>query len=325
MRGNLDHVPDRQQEELAAIIGHLLRGFETATAGGTSPWRRYAKILKVILLGSDAPGTCDPPDFNMLVAVSSEKLTDKAEYWYETEQRILHDPAIGRSVNLLITDLDEINQGLEASLHFFREVIEHGAVLYEAPGHAFRPLKPLDARAAMNLASAYFQRQANTVATKLQLARYAIDQGQTSDWPQTAAFNLHQAVEAAYLAVLLVKGLYAPRSHNIGFLRGLAEAQAPKLSLVWPRETRTLRKPFEKLGRAYVDARYDQDSYRVTTAELEHLHDRAEALSKSAGAICEERLRQLSTLADREDAIRRPYIGQPSNRVGHANPTPYSP
>lgn len=325
MRSNLDHLPDRQQEELAAITGHLLRGFETATAGGTSAWRRYAKILKVILLGSDAPRTRYPPDFNVLVAVSSEKLTDRAEFWYETEQRILHDPAIGRTVNLLVTDIDEINKGLDAGLQFFRDVVEQGIALYEAPGHAFRPLKPLDARAAVKLASTYFRRQTNTAATKLQLARYAIDQGHTKDWPQTAAFNLHQAVEAAYLAVLRVKGLYAPSSHNIAFLRGLAEAQAPKLSSVWPRESQTLRKPFEKLRRAYVDARYDQDAYRVTTAELEHLHDRAEALFKSARAICEERLRKLSTSADGEDATRRPHIGQRSNRVGNANPTSHAP
>lgn len=325
MRSNLDHLPDRQQEELAAITGHLLRGFETATAGGTSAWRRYAKILKVILLGSDALGTGYPLDLNLLVAVSSEKLTDKAEYWYETEQRILHDPAIGRTVNLLVTDLDDINKCLDAGLHFFREVIEHGIVLYDVPGHAFRPHKPLDARAAGNLASTYFQRQANAVATKLQLARYAIDNGQTKDWPQTAAFNIHQAVEAAYLAVLLVRGLYAPRSHNIAFLRGLAEAQAPGLSSVWPRESRALRKPFEKLKRAYVDARYDQDSYNVTTAELEHLHDRAEALFKSARAICEEQLRKSSTSSDGDNATRRPHTGQRSNRLGNANPTSHAP
>lgn len=332
MKSNLDHLPDRHQDELAAIVGHLLRGFETATAGGTSVWRRYAKVLKIILLGSDgqgdlvnAPEIGYPPDVNMLVVVSSERLTDKAEYWYETEQRILHDAAIGRAVNLLVDDVDDINKGLEAGLHFFREVIEQGIVLYEVPGHAFRPLKPLDARAAMDLASAYFQRQANTVATKLQLARYAIDRGQVRDWPQTAAFNIHQAVEAAYLAVLLVKGLYAPRSHNIAFLRGLADAQAPKLSSVWPRESRALRKPFEKLQRAYVDARYDQDSYSVTTAELEHLHDRAEALFKSARAICEEGLRKLSTSADGDNATRRPHTGQRSNRLGNANPTSHAP
>lgn len=300
MRSNLDHLSDRQQQELAVITGHLLRGFEAATAGGTSAWRRYAKILKVILLGSDArgdlvdaPETGYPPDFNMLVVVSAEKLTDIAEYWYETEQRILHDATISRTVNLLVADLDDINKRLDAGLHFFRDVIEQGIALYEVPNHAFRPLKPLDARSAVNLASAYFQRQANTVATKLHLARYAIDRGQELDWPQTAAFNIHQAVEAAYLAVLLVKGLYAPRSHNIAFLRGLAEAQAPKLSSVWPRESRVLRKPFEKLKRAYVDARYDQGSYKIKTTELEHLQERADNLFRSSWLVCGERLAQL--------------------------------
>ena len=48
-----------------------------------------------------------------------------------------------------------------------------------------------------------------------------------------------------------------------------AEAKAPSLAAAWPRETRAQRKPFEKLKRAYVDARYNQDTYEITLAELE--------------------------------------------------------
>jgi HEPN domain-containing protein len=47
------------------------------------------------------------------------------------------------------------------------------------------------------------------------LASYAIGKGYELDWPQTAAFNLQQATEAAYIALLLVIGFYSPRSHNI--------------------------------------------------------------------------------------------------------------
>lgn len=297
MKSNLDHLPDRQQQELTTIVGHLLRGFETATAGGSSVWRRYAKIHKIILFGRYARGDfVDEPEngylsgFDILVVVSDGKLTDLANFWYETEQRIKHDPSIGRIVNLMVNDLASMNRGLEAGVHFFRELIDQGILLYEVPGHAFSRFRPLTASAATDLARKYFQCQANSVKTKLHLARYAITRGQDLDWPQTAAFNIHQAVEATYLAVLLVTGFYAPRSHNIAFLRGLAEAQAPVLASVWLRESRALRRPFEKLSRAYVDARYNQDSYKITTAELEHLQERADKLFRSSRVVCGERL-----------------------------------
>ncbi|MEH0196364.1 HEPN domain-containing protein [Caulobacter sp. CCNWLY153] len=307
MKSNLDHLPDRQQEELAAITGHLLRGFETATAGGTSAWRRYAKIHKIILFGSYARGDfVDEPengylsDFDILVVVSDEKLTDIAEYWYETEQKILHDPAIGRIVNLMVNDLDDINKSLDAGLYFFREVIEQGVILYEVPGHAFHPLKPLTSRAALDLANQYFGAQMDAVETSLERAADAIAKGQIKDWPQKAAFDLHQATEAAYIAVLLLTGFYAPRSHNILFLRGQAEAKAPALIPAWPRETREARKPFGKLKRAYVDARYNQASYKISTAELQYLKASVETLVSLVRTVCAKRLAQLAKAAEEE-------------------------
>lgn len=308
MKSNLDHLPDRQQDELAAITGHLLRGFEAATAGGTSAWRRYAKIHKIILFGSYARGDfVDEPDngylsdFDILVVVSDEKLTDIADYWFETEQKILHDPAIGRIVNLMVNDLDDINKSLDAGLHFFREVIDQGIVLYEVPGHAFSPLKPLTPDAALALGQRHYKKIFATIRTSvktagLQMVEYGEDT-EENDWLHKAAFNLHQATEAAYIAVLLLNGFYAPRSHNIKFLRAQAEAKAPNLAAVWPRETRALRKPFQKLKRAYVDARYNQDTFEITLEELEHLKATVEQLIELVRTVCDQRLAQLARAA----------------------------
>ncbi len=297
MKSNLDHLPERQQEELRTITGHLLRGFEAAVAGGTQPWRRGAKIYKIILFGSYARGDfVDEPengylsDFDILVVVSDEKLTDIADYWFETEEKIAHDPSIGRIVNLMVNDLDDINQGLDAGLYFFREVIDQGVALYEVPGHAFSPLKPLTPQAALTLGERHYEKLFATIRTSLATAAFQMLQGDVDDWQHKAAFNLHQTVEAAYIAVLLLTGFYAPRSHNIKFLRAQAEAKAPSLIPAWPRETRALRKPFEKLKRAYVDARYNQETYLITAAELEHMKDTAERLIVLVREVCDARL-----------------------------------
>ena len=297
MKSNLDHLPERQQEELRTITGHLLRGFDAAVAGGTQPWRRGAKIYKIILFGSYARGDfVDEPengylsDFDILVVVSDEKLTDIADYWFETEEKIAHDPSIGRIVNLMVNDLDDINQGLDAGLYFFREVIDQGVALYEVPGHAFSPLKPLTPQAALTLGERHYEKLFATIRTSLATAAFQMLQGDVDDWQHKAAFNLHQTVEAAYIAVLLLTGFYAPRSHNIKFLRAQAEAKAPSLIPAWPRETRALRKPFEKLKRAYVDARYNQETYLITAAELEHMKDTAERLIVLVREVCDARL-----------------------------------
>ena len=306
MKSNLDHLPERQQEELKTITGHLLRGFEAAIAGGTSPWRRGAKIYKIILFGSyargdfvDTPDTGYQSDFDILVVVSDDKLTDIAEYWWETEQKILHDPAIGRIVNLIVHDLGEINNALDAGQYFFREVIQEGVSLYELPGHPFHPLKPLTPTQALDLAEHYYREQFDAIETSLDRASDAISKGLNKDWPQKAAFDLHQAVEAAYVAVLLVTGFYAPRSHNIKFLRGQAELKDARLIPAWPREPRTARKPFEKLKRAYVDARYNKASFPVATAELEDMKRSVDGLYQLVKLVCGERLAHLRSQAGR--------------------------
>ncbi len=76
------------------------------------------------------------------------------------------------------------------------------------------------------------------------------------EWRKAAAFDLHQSVERAYICFLLVQTLYFPRSHNIKFLRSLAEDKEPRLVEAWPRETKQDRARFERLKRAYVEARY---------------------------------------------------------------------
>jgi HEPN domain-containing protein len=75
-------------------------------------------------------------------------------------------------------------------------------------------------------------------------------------WSKEAAFLLHQATERYYICFLLVTTLYFPRSHNIKFLRSLAEDKEPRLVDAWPRGSRRDRARFERLKRAYVEARY---------------------------------------------------------------------
>ncbi len=52
MKTSLDHLPPAKQRELEHIKSVFMREFEAAIAGGTQPWRRNGKILKLILFGS---------------------------------------------------------------------------------------------------------------------------------------------------------------------------------------------------------------------------------------------------------------------------------
>src|SRR3546814_10747112 len=85
------------------------------------------------------------------------------------------------------------------------------------------------------MASGYFAEWLKKVDSGIKLAAFALDEGEHKD----AAFLLHQSTERAYICFLLVRTLYFPRSHNIKFLRSLAEDNDPRLIEAWRSEEHT--------------------------------------------------------------------------------------
>ncbi|MEN5147633.1 MULTISPECIES: HEPN domain-containing protein [Brevundimonas] len=298
MKDALDHLPERQQRELARIRSILLEEFDRAIHAGGGPtqsWRRDGKILKIILFGSysrddwvDAPETGYLSDFDILVIVSHEKLTEIANYWYVAEDKIERDPAIGRIVNVIVHTMAEVNSGLTQGQYFWTGVIKDGVELYALPGRPFATPKPLTPQEASEMAEKYFTEWSAKIEGALDVATYAANRGNVKD----AAFLLHQAVERAYACFLLVHAFYFPRSHNIKFLRSQAETLDKALIAAWPREHRADRRRFEMLKRAYVEARYS-DQYDLSAEDLAWLMDGARRLRDLVEAACRNRLAAL--------------------------------
>lgn len=302
MRADLDHLPHCQQHELERIRTTLLTEFEAAInsgGGGTQSWRRDGKVLKIILFGSyartdwvDEPDNGYLSDFDLLVIVSHEKLTNVHDYWYVAEDKVLRDPTVGRTVNVIVHTMTEVNQALSRGEYFWTDIVRDGIVLYELPGFPFARPQPMTAKGAAEMARGYFDKYVTSTREWIDLAEFAIAKGNVGDWPKKAAFNLHQAVETAYICTLLVHTFYFPRSHNIKFLRSLAEDVDQRLTAAWPREGRPERRRFEMLRRSYVEARYSHQ-YDISLDDLEALPVSTTALANLVASICEERLVRL--------------------------------
>ena len=303
MKSDLDHLPQKQQDELSRVRQILLSEFEIARdsgGGGTQPWRRNGHIQKIILFGSyaredwvDEPENGYMSDFDLLIVVSDEKLCDIASYWWVAEDKILNDPGIGRNVNIIVHDLAEVNEALGRGEYFWTDIVKDGVALYEVPGHPFAVPKPMSAGDAALMAARYLDSWHSSTKRFLKLAATSLLESETDpEWRKNAAFNLHQAVETAYACVLLVHTFYFPRSHNIKFLRSLAENIDRRLIGAWPREQKLDRRRFELLKRAYVEARYS-DQYDVTVEDLLALTEAASKLNERVGVVCQERLKML--------------------------------
>lgn len=303
MRSDLEHLPSIQRSELERATHLLMDEFAVATARANQPWKKNGRVLKIILFGSyartdwvDEPENGYQSDYDLLVVVSHPDLTDIADYWYIAEDKIQRDTAIARPVNIIVHTLDEVNQALSRGEYFWVDIARDGIILYELPGSALATPKPLTAADAYEMAGSYFARQLPSIDNWLRMSALALAEGSDGDWLNKAAFNLHQATETAYACFLLVRTLYFPRSHNIKFLRSLAEDSEPRLIEAWPRATRIERRRFELLKRAYVEARYSA-SYEIGNDDLDVLSQSVRTLRDIVELVSRERLDDLRVQA----------------------------
>ena len=294
MRKDVDHLPVVQQEELARVTQILLDEFGVAIARATQPWKKNGKIQAIILFGSysrtdwvDEPENGYQSDFDILVIASHKDLTDVAEYWYVAEDKIQRDATIARPVNVIVHTLDEVNEGLTRGEYFWVDIARDGIALYELAGVALATPKPLTAADAYEMALKYYSDQSRSIGQWIDLVEYSISRiPSDTTWSKKAAFNLHQAVETAYTCFLLISTHYVARSHNLKFLRSLAEDKEPRLIDSWARATKIDRRRFELVKRAYVEARYATDfvvsidDLQAITAAVYKLRDSVESLSR---------------------------------------------
>lgn len=296
MRTDVDHLPDRKRRDLERIVEVLFAEFEQATARATQSWRRRGRILKVILYGSYARGDwVDDPvggyqsDYDILVVVTDERLTDPVEFWAKADDQFVREVTIAKRISAPVTfivhSLADVNHQLTQGRPFFIDAIEQGIALYEVDDHPFMTPKPLEPEAVLVEARKHFNQWFPASTKRINIAKFDVEQGYLND----AAFDLHQATERLYHCLLLTLTLYSPKSHKLNFLRSQAEPIVPSLIVVWPRDTKFAQRCFELLRQAYVNARYSPH-YKITLVELEWLASRVEMLRQIVEDACRDHL-----------------------------------
>lgn len=293
MRSSLDHLPEKKQRELARVVEILEEEFADALAGAEAKFKKRGRILKIILFGSYARGSwVDEPhtmkgyrsDYDILVIVNTAKLADR-QYWDKAEDRLLWDPGVKTPVGLIVHGLREVNKALKDGQYFFADIRREGIVLHEIDDEPLAEPRNLSAAEALQIAMSNFDRQSASARYFCQLARYAVADGM----PNHAAFNLHQAVETAYSCILLTFTNYSPASHNIKFLRGLAEGLDRGLVDVWPRDQHRFNAWYNILNEAYVKARYSEH-FEISDEALSWLIVQTEQLQRAVEATCQNHL-----------------------------------
>ena len=226
-------------------------------------------------------------DFDLLVIVSEPELTD-IRYWEGASDALQLEELNSRTrhpVSFIVHDLDDVNNQLYLGRPFFRDIYRDGIVVYEFSKLELARPGNLTPEEELAEARMYFAQWSDNSAKFLKGAEFYRSEGDLNQ----SAFLFHQAIEAAYHCVLLTLTLYSPKLHNIRTLRTMAEGIEPRLVEAWPRKRKWERRPFNRLVRAYVEARYSPN-YVITAEDLAGASEQVAKLQALVNAACEERL-----------------------------------
>ncbi|WP_027513035.1 nucleotidyltransferase and HEPN domain-containing protein, partial [Rhizobium sullae] len=259
-------------------------------------FKKRGRILKILLFGSFARGTwVDEPhtmkgyrsDYDILVIVNSKQLAEP-QYWDKTTDRLLWDKGVKTPVGLIVHGAREVNNFLADGQYFFVDILREGIVLYELDDRPLAEPRKLSATDAYRVAKEHFAKHFVNAKDFADGSRFYLSKTNLA----LAAFMLHQAVETAYSCLLLTLTNYSPPSHNLKFLRGLAEDQDRRLIDAWPRDQHRYTAWYNILNEAYVKARYSKH-FEITEEALGWLLERTEHLHQIVATICQERLAEL--------------------------------
>lgn len=292
-------LPEPKRRELAHVVEVIQAGFARAVRHRTMERFRNGKLLKIILFGSYARGDWveDPigryfSDYDILVVVDHEDLTDVSEFWAATEERLLGDLTEGKvlrtPVSLVYHSLDDVNEKLRLGRYFFMDILGDGISLFEEPDYPFAYAKQLTPGEALQETRDYFEEWFESASKFKRASDFLITDGA----PKEAAFNLHQATERLYHCVFLVRTLYSPKTHNLNRLRALTEQLEPMLRTVWPTNERVQKRAYNLLREAYIKARYSRE-YEISPEELDWLSERVSVLQELVRILCLARITEL--------------------------------
>ena len=283
MKRSLEHLPQRKRGELARIVSIIRQTVPQAEM--------------IILFGSYARGDAVEDvtveghttyeyssDFDILVIVKSKALADNLDLWYELEDEAGKLP-VQTPVKIIAHEIKFVNGKLEKGQYFFSDIKAEGIILYDSKNCQLADAKELTPQERLGQAKADFKQWTKTAKSFYDHFEFAFNK---ADY-KIAAFQLHQAAESLYGAVLLVYTNYKPKTHDLDTLRRLAANHDPAFFTVFPLRTKQERDRFDLLRQAYVGARY-HDDYKITPQELKYLSRCVELLRDQTKTSCEKKM-----------------------------------
>ncbi len=281
MKKSLAHLPKEKQDELKLMVNKI---------------RELGDPEKIILFGSYARGDWkDGPhiqgkgrltihkrsDYDILVITDNTTDARDPDLWYKVKEECAKLD-LSTHARIIVECVKFINLMLAQGRYFYKEIDKDGILMYDTCCYDLSKEEPQTIEDQKRIAQEYYD-EAFTTAKEFYID---FDNAFKRGSYKKAAFELHQATEHAYKAVLLVFTDEYPREHFLDFLGRMAIHRCDKaFADIFPKSTPRDKYIFGLLDYAYIGARYDP-KYKITKEELEQLAPCVRKLHEVTERIC---------------------------------------
>jgi HEPN domain-containing protein/predicted nucleotidyltransferase len=289
----LPSLPQRKRDELERVIEIILK---------------HAQVEMIILFGSHARSATDDnqqwvshkyvkdgtvyeynSDFDLLVIVKNKQIEQDLGVWSTIETEV-YKSKVRTWLGMIVDNIHYVNEQLELGRYFYCDLVKEGIVLYDTQAYELAKPKELSEAEQKDLMVKDFDYWSKS-------ASYFYDDylgNLEKDRLKNAAFNLHQALERYFTTLLLVFTSYRPKSHDIWTLfESVNEIEPRFYQIFFPGVDEEAEKSlFEKLRKAYVDARYEAD-YEISVQELKTLGAKVKEIGDLIKSLCKDKISKI--------------------------------
>jgi HEPN domain-containing protein/predicted nucleotidyltransferase len=285
MKTSLSHLPQYKQAELN-LLTRIIRD-------------RFPEVEMILLFGSYARDSWVEDsyvedkviyeyqsDYDILLICADQKTASKARKQTLLETAIGNQKQIKTPVNLIYHGIDHVNTSITQGHYFFVDIRKEGIVLYDSQKFTLAQVQEISNAQKKKNAQEDFDQWFESAKEFYAAFEFHAERQRYNE----AAFQLHQAAERFYHAIILVFTGHKPKMHNLETLNKRAASLDGRFLSVFPRATEEQDRLFKLLKRAYVDARYKKN-YQITAEELQTLAERVKVLQQLTQEICTEKIK----------------------------------
>ena len=288
MKKSLAHLPLNKKQELKRLKSIILE---------KAPQTQF-----IILFGSYARGDwvddeyvedhitySYKSDFDILTITDDKEATRNESIWMRAENDYYGAFYSQRTpVDIISHHIQEVNCKLKEGHYFFSDIKKEGVLLYNSGKYKLKRRRKIDPARRLEIAVDDFEQWFDSAKVFYRFFEVGLEENNYKE----AAFELHQATERFYGAVILVASGYKPKTHNIEKLGKIASRYYPEFLKIFPKKTDEEKRLFKLLKNADIDARYKK-GYSITKEELAYLAKRVEKLRDLVGKTCKAKIQSL--------------------------------